>query len=237
MKCSLKSNYAEVIFDSLANRNAFGLADAETLLKFSKQAVKNGAGVLVFKNIGPYFCAGGDLASILKLKTKKAGTDLNSKIEKKLDEFARLPLYKVAMVGGDCFGGGTELLSCFDLRLSVSFACFGFFQKRFDLTTGWGGLQRWQKQGVFAANNLLASGRIFSSYEAQRLGFVHGIYSAVEESEYLERVLSDLGGSSERLGLVSGLVHKPADEKKVFNQLWWSKEHQSALSKSKKIKY
>ena len=227
-------HHYEVNFHAPDIRNAFGLLTAEELVKISQQAVKNKIGVLLFKNTNSYFCAGGDLQSILKLKTRKAGQELNSKIEKKLEVFFRLPLYKVAMVNGDCFGGGMELLSCFDLRLCVNHACFGFFQRRFDLTTGWGGLQRWQKQGVFATNTLLASGRIFSAYEAQGLGFVHGVYSSEEENIYQQNILSNLGQGTQFTQSLSTLIHKPNDEKKVFNQLWWSKEHQMALAKFKK---
>lgn len=240
--------YCEIIFHSSETRNAFSLADSVELLKIARQMIKDKVSVLVFSNADFYFCSGGDLQSLLKLRDKRAGIDLNAKIEKNLVAFSKLPIYKIAMVGGDCFGGGMELLSCFDLRLSVSSACFGFFQKRFQLTTGWGGLSRWLASGVSSASTLLASGRAFSAYEARSLGFVHDIYSSSSRNEYLIKVLRDLSGSSLRLELLAGLrtnlsaavntVSSKASksslqEKKVFNALWWSDEHQAALKKFK----
>lgn len=223
--------YSEITFHSKPVRNAFGLADSVELLKISKAIIKRGSSVLVFRNAGAYFCSGGDLQSILKLKTKKQGTDLNSKIEKNLSVFSQLPLYKIALVSGDCFGGGMELLSCFDLRLSTSTVCFGFFQKRFELTTGWGGFARWKSLGVSGSSLsvLLASGRVFSAYEACRAGFIHEILVGEDIENF--RCAENSG---ERLKKLSGLNHKPHSEKKIFNDLWWSDEHRSALAKFKK---
>lgn len=235
-KSKSELQYSEIIFHSESVRNAFGLADSVELLKISKSMIKRGSGSLVFRNAGSYFCAGGDLQSILKLKTKKQGVDLNSKIEKNLSEFARLPLYKIALVSGDCFGGGMELLSCFDLRLSVSAACFGFFQKRFELTTGWGGFARWKNLGVAgsAVGALLASGRVFSAYEACRSGFIHEILVGEDIDLSLQRILLKLSLDSNagRLQKLSSM--NSSSEKKVFNELWWSKGHLSALEKFKK---
>ncbi len=222
-------------FDVVSTRNAFSLEASVDLLKTAKLAVKNKQKVFVFRGSGAYFCSGGDLQSLLKLKTRKAGQDLNSKIEKNLNEFARLPIYKIALVDGDCLGGGTELLSCFDLRLAVSHACFGFFQKRFHLTTGWGGFGRWLAAGV-DVSSVLASGQILSSYEALRLGLVHEVYSSEEEALVLKRVLNGLDLRSDLLAGVVLMRARPANEKKVFNSLWWSKDHLSALAKFKKSK-
>ena len=222
-------------FHLASTRNAFSLEASADLLKAAKLAVKNKQKVFVFKNAGEYFCSGGDLQSLLKLKTRQAGQDLNAKIEKNLEAFAKLPIYKIALVNGDCFGGGTELLSCFDLRLGVSHACFGFFQKRFHLTTGWGGYSRWLKAGV-DISALLASGQILSSYHALRLGLIHEVYSSEEVDLVLARVLSSLDTESDFLGGVVSMKAKPALEKKVFNSLWWSKDHQFALGKFKKSK-
>lgn len=222
-------------FDFSVTRNAFSLEASVDLLKAAKLAIKNKQKVFVFRGAGEYFCSGGDLQSLLKLKTRRAGQDLNATIEKNLEAFAKLPIYKIALVNGDCFGGGTELLSCFDLRLGVSHACFGFFQKRFHLTTGWGGYSRWLHLGV-DVSGLLASGRIFSAYHALRVGLIHEVYSSEEEALVLERALSSLDDQSDFLSGLVSMQARPALEKKVFNSLWWSSAHQSALAKFKRSK-
>ena len=222
-------------FHSVSTYNAFSLEASDVLLKAGKKAVKNKNKVFVFQSEGEYFCSGGDLQSLLKLKTRKAGQDLNAKIEKNLEAFSKLPIYKIALVGGDCLGGGTELLSCFDLRLSASHACFGFFQKRFHLTTGWGGYGRWLKAGV-RVESLLASGQMLSAYHAMRIGLVHEVYSSEQKEVVLSRVLESLDLKSDFLPQLVALADKPASEKKIFNSLWWSKNHLSALVKFKKSK-
>lgn len=220
-------------FYSEKTRNAFSFEASVDLLKAAKLAVKNKQKVFIFSNEGDYFCSGGDLQSLLKLKTRKAGQDLNSKIEKNLEAFSKLPIYKIALVGGDCFGGGTELLSCFDLRLAVSHACFGFFQKRFHLTTGWGGFARWSAKGV-QVESLLATGQILSAYHALRMGLIHEVYSSEESAFLLDRVLKSLDLQSDFLQQLVSIKSKPANEKKAFNSLWWSKDHLAALAKFKK---
>lgn len=227
------SNYFEIIFHSPSNRNAFSFEVSKELLRLAKQAVKNKNKVLVFRGGGDYFCSGGDLQSLLKLKTKKAGQDLNSKIEKNLSEFAKLPLYKIAVVNGDCFGGGTELLSCFDLRLAASHVCFGFFQKRFHLTTGWGGFRRWHQQGINIFP-FLASGEILSAYQALKKGLINETFSSGQLSNNLMVKINSLDTESEFLTALSKLSKQPKNEKQVFNNLWWSKHHQGALAKFKK---
>lgn len=227
------STYFEIVFHSPSNRNAFSFEVSKELLHLAKLAVKNKNKVLVFRGGGDYFCSGGDLQSLLKLKTKKAGQDLNTKIEKNLSDFAKLPLYKIAVVNGDCFGGGTELLSCFDLRLAASHVCFGFFQKRFHLTTGWGGFSRWQDLGV-GILPFLTTGEILSAYQALRVGLINEIFSSEQLSINLTRKIESLDTKSEFLAGLSKLSKYPKNEQQVFKKLWWSKYHQEALSKFKK---
>lgn len=234
MKFLSHDSYCEVIFHSEKTRNGFGLTESAELLKLARTAIKNKIPILIFRNEGFHFSAGGDLQSVLKLKTKKAGTDLNSKIEKNLDLFFKLPLLKVALVDGDCFGGGIELLSCFDLRFALSSSCFGFFQKRFSLTTGWGGYARWQQQGAVGLLPALAGGQMMSAYEAYRLGLVHSVYSSEEREMFVQRLLHDLGSDSSRLNALALLNQNSKLEKKVFNQLWWSEGHLGGLSKFKR---
>jgi enoyl-CoA hydratase len=88
------------------------------------------------------------------------------------------PVYKpiVAAVNGDCLGGGMELLTCTDLRLSVPTARFGQPECRWNLFPGGGGTVRLPRQVAYVhAMDILLTGRMLSADEAVRIGLINRI--------------------------------------------------------------
>jgi enoyl-CoA hydratase len=93
------------------------------------------------------------------------------------------PVFKpvVAAVNGDCLGGGMELLTCTDIRLTVRGARFGQPECRWGVFPGGGGTVRLPRQIPYVhAMDILLTGRMLSAEEAVAVGLVNRI---VERSE------------------------------------------------------
>ncbi len=88
------------------------------------------------------------------------------------------PVFKpvVAAVNGDCLGGGMELLTCTDVRLSVPTARFGQPECRWGVYPGGGGTTRLPRQiGYANAMDILLTGRLLDAEEARSMGLVNRI--------------------------------------------------------------
>ena len=88
------------------------------------------------------------------------------------------PVFKpvVAAVNGDCLGGGMELLTCTDIRLTVPEARFGQPECRWGVYPGGGGTTRLPRQiGYVNAMDILLTGRMLSAAEAIAMGLVNRI--------------------------------------------------------------
>jgi enoyl-CoA hydratase/carnithine racemase len=88
------------------------------------------------------------------------------------------PVFKpvIAAVNGDCLGGGMELLTCTDIRLTVPEARFGQPECRWGVYPGGGGTTRLPRQiGYVHAMDILLTGRLLSAGEAIAMGLVNRI--------------------------------------------------------------
>ena len=88
------------------------------------------------------------------------------------------PVFKpvVAAVNGDCLGGGMELLTCTDIRITVPEARFGQPECRWGVYPGGGGTTRLPRQiGYVHAMDILLTGRLLAADEAMAMGLVNRI--------------------------------------------------------------
>jgi enoyl-CoA hydratase/carnithine racemase len=100
------------------------------------------------------------------------------------------PVFKpvIAAVNGDCLGGGMELLTCTDVRLTVGTARFGQPECRWGLYPGGGGTVRLPRQiGYAHAMDILLTGRLITAREALAMGLVNRV---VGQSELEPEALS-----------------------------------------------
>lgn len=211
--------------------NAFGLADAKDLSKIlaKHKSVK----LLVWRSTGRFFCAGGDLAAYAKMKKKSDGLLVNKQIAKALSDLAKFPAVTLAVVEGDCLGGGMEVLSCFDIVWSVPSAAFGLWQRRIGLSYGWGGGERLTAK--------LSSGRLkeralsaesFTAFRANEIGLVDKVIPA----ESLENSLNsfcDLQGKLAQEPIVALKTRTKKSEGLAFTRLWGNRFHSEILAKFK----
>lgn len=88
-----------------------------------------------------------------------------------LTRWLRKPI--VAVVNGDCLGGGCEMLQQTDIRIAEAHARFGVPEARRGLIAGAGSTMRLKRQIPYAvAMEMLITGRILTAEEALRWGLV-----------------------------------------------------------------
>jgi enoyl-CoA hydratase len=88
-----------------------------------------------------------------------------------LSNWLRTPI--IAVVNGDCMGGGCEMLQQTDIRIAEAHARFGVPEARRGLIAGAGSTMRLKRQIPYAvAMEMLLTGRILDAEEALRWGLV-----------------------------------------------------------------
>jgi len=88
-----------------------------------------------------------------------------------LTSWLRTPI--IAVVNGDCMGGGCEMLQQTDIRIAEEHARFGVPEARRGLIAGAGSTMRLKRQIPYAvALDMLLTGRILDAEEALRWGLV-----------------------------------------------------------------
>jgi enoyl-CoA hydratase len=88
-----------------------------------------------------------------------------------LSSWLRTPI--IAVVNGDCMGGGCEMLQQTDIRIAEEHARFGVPEAKRGLIAGAGSTMRLKRQIPYAvAMEMLLTGRILDAEEALRWGLV-----------------------------------------------------------------
>lgn len=147
------------------------------------------------------YCVGGDLASGWMAGNRNAEPNDNERRAAGdptliargllLNQWLRTPI--IAVVNGDCMGGGCEMLQQTDIRIAEEHARFGVPEARRGLIAGAGSTMRLKRQIPYAvAMEMLLTGRILDAEEALRWGLVthvvsrgHGLGKAQEIASIL----------------------------------------------------
>jgi enoyl-CoA hydratase len=96
-----------------------------------------------------------------------------------LTDWLRTPI--IAVVNGDCMGGGCEMLQQTDIRIAEEQARFGVPEARRGLIAGAGSTMRLKRQIPYAvALEMLITGRVLDAEEALRWGLVTHVVPAGE---------------------------------------------------------
>ncbi len=187
------------------------------------------------------FVAGGDLKELFAQNEADTGERLQRIMSKTLTELTQLPFPVIAAINGDAIGGGCEVLTACDLRISVANARFRFPQVRLGLTTGWGGTGRLVRLiGQSRASDWLLTGRYIDVHEAEKAGFIHRVVSSeVNIIQFsLDQARSLTRFSVQVLSATKALIQDAANypleqlseiEKELFTKMWLSEERFEAL--------
>ncbi len=220
-------------FDQLHVGNSFGIAQAEQL--DATLAQHNQGKALLVTHQGRWFCAGGNLKDYSKFSQTQPSESLkiNVRIAEVLTRLHQWPGFTVAVVRGDCFGGGVEVLSCFDLVLSVPHAFYGLWQRRIGLTYGWGGGARLAERlsrSELKLQSLLANS--LCAYSAQRVGLVDEIWPGARIEERAYAVIAQQEGWSD-FPVAAIKSSTGQQEQEIFSRLWGNADHLRTLKRWK----
>lgn len=226
-----REDLTTVTLNHIENANSFGLEQALELQQILSQISSR---VLLFQSVSSrFFCTGGNLKRYAQQSTAEEGRSDNRQIAEVLSQLCELPVLKVVWVNGDCFGGGTELISCFDLVWASPHSFLGFWQRKVALTFGWGSyarlIQRMKRADI---KRLLIQGNSFSAYHAYQLGLVDKVFPVSSFDAELEKLIQN------EQALPKGpleVIHKleESNEADTFEQLWFTPEHREILNQYK----
>ncbi len=219
-------HFLALTFSAPGTANAFSVDAAREIIKILKKYKTWTKPVVVKSGHPSVFCSGGNLNDYRRMKTKAEGLKTNREITKSLNEFAKWRPAKLAIVTGDCLGGGMEWLARFDFRWATPGAMFSFWQRRIGLSTGWGGGEWWARAlGESRVRQLLLEAEWMTAQTAKSWGLVDRVLP-------LWKVDTALRSWSQNMDhpVVSELTPwQPNQEAKVFNRLWLGPYHASVL--------
>ncbi len=147
------------------------------------------------------FVAGADLNDLAALAyiTAEQATGALAAGHQIFSGLSRLPFPTVALIDGNCLGGGTELTLSMDDRLASSapHTQIGLPEVKIGLIPGWGGTQRLPRLiGLNPAIEIITSGEPVSAQKAAALGLVFDAVPAerlVEEGTRRINYLQETG--------------------------------------------
>jgi 3-hydroxyacyl-CoA dehydrogenase/enoyl-CoA hydratase/3-hydroxybutyryl-CoA epimerase len=150
------------------------LDELETIIQNLKsQTSVKGLVIQSLKDNG--FIAGADVEGFKELDTEEKAKAFLNKGQRVFAAIEALSIPTIALIKGFCMGGGTELVLACDYRI----ACdddktrIGLPEVKLGIHPGWGGTVRAvQKVGVFAAMDMMLTGRGIRASAAKRMGLV-----------------------------------------------------------------
>ncbi len=211
------------------SRNAFS---PEMASAFDNALKTESYEALVVTAEGPMFCSGGNLRFYKELETKELGISHNQEITKILNDLYHLPVPTVCYIQGSAFGGGVELISCFDWVTSSPSSLFGLWQRRVGLTFGWGGEERLvARMGQAKTSSWLFNAQSLSAYTAKEWGLVDDLQLT---SQGLNKALAFttkcLEYGSENFAKTK---QNRGQQSHLFPQLWLQDRHKEILKNFK----
>lgn len=113
IRFEMKGDVAELCLCAPERRNAIGSHEIDRV-KAAIKSIPDSCRLFIIRSEGPVFCAGANLKEITD------GTMDGDDFQSMTNAIASLPMPSLAIVEGDVFGGGAELLFSCDFRLGVT---------------------------------------------------------------------------------------------------------------------
>src|SRR5919204_1851773 len=123
------------------------------------------------------FCAGADIRYVVNIDPIEAERYATF-IHGLLNKIENLEKPVIAAVNGYALGGGCELVLACDIRIASSNAKIGQTEVTVGIPPGWGGTQRLLRiVGPSKTKELIYTGKMITSEEAERIGLVNRVVS------------------------------------------------------------
>jgi len=127
--------------------------------------------VVVLRGAGDHFCAGADISDLLATRPDGEATFMEANMAAE-SALATLPKPTIAVIQGDCIGGGCALAIDCDIRLATDNSRFGITPAKLGIVYPPASLERAVALLGPAAKRLLFTGDLIDATEAHRIGLV-----------------------------------------------------------------
>jgi 3-hydroxypropionyl-coenzyme A dehydratase len=151
--------------------------------------------VIITGTGGRSFCAGADIRYVVNIdpiEAEKYATFIHGLLNK----IENLEKPVIAAVNGYALGGGCELALACDLRIASSNAKIGQTEVTVGIPPGWGGTQRLLRiVGPSKTKELIYTGKMITSEEAERIGLVNRVVRLSTEEDIITTIPSSTSTS------------------------------------------
>ncbi len=183
--------FAAVLFDRAEVRNAMTWEMYRQLDAACRSiAADNDVRAVVFRGAGGNFAAGTDIVQFGEFRGGDSGIDYERQIEASIELIERIPKPVIAIVEGNCVGGGLMIAAACDLRISAPSARFGVPIARTlgNCLSPFNVARLLSHFGPARTKRLLLFSDLMTAAEAQDCGFVARVASPPE----LESIATEL---------------------------------------------
>ena len=208
----VKNRLATICLNRPEKRNALNDEMVNALYAaLIKAENDNNVKIIILKAKGEAFCAGADLAYLKKLNQYSYSENLadSSQLKKMFHKIYSLPKVIIAQVEGHAIAGGAGLATVCDFVFSVPEANFAFTEVKIGFVPAIVSIFAIRKFGESRTKELLLTGKLINTHEAQSIGLVNFI--AKKESinqevlNFAEKLI--LNTSANSLALTKNLIN------------------------------
>src|SRR5918995_6948992 len=129
------------------------------------------------------FSAGGDIRYVVNIDSTQAERYATF-IHNLLNKIENLEKPVIAAINGYALGGGCQIALACDIRIASSNAKIGQTEVTIGVPPGWGGTQRLSRiVGPAKAKELIYTGKMITTEEAEQVGLVNKVVSLTYEEE------------------------------------------------------
>jgi len=224
-------------------RNAFDEEVIAALTAIVRDAAKDPTlRAIVLAGSGPSFCAGADLAWMMKAVAYSRQENLRDAedLARMLELFDCLPVPVIARVHGAALGGGVGLAAVCDIVVAAEDTMFAFTEVKLGILPAVISPYAIAKIGRSAARELFLTGARFSAARAMEIGLVHAIGEEQELDRIVAKYVNDLvtsgpeavAAAKRLIAGISGATHTAATEYTIdaIAERRVSKEGQEGMS-------
>jgi enoyl-CoA hydratase/carnithine racemase len=173
LRLQIEGDLATLWLDRPEKQNAMTFEMWAALPSLLAEVEQSTARVLVIRGSGPHFCAGADISTIGE-GLADAGADGYRSVNEAAEEaLACVQRPTLAVIDGNCIGGGCQLITACDLRLATTDARFGITPAKLGITYPANAILRTADLiGTGATKRLLYTSDLIDAAEAHRIGLV-----------------------------------------------------------------
>jgi enoyl-CoA hydratase/carnithine racemase len=225
---TFRDGVLEVVLNDPASANAFGAHEALELTRLLREYRRQIQVVVWRGDDTRIFCSGGNLKQFTRM-SRSESLKAHRAVRSALGDLRKLPCLRLAVVTGDCLGGGVEILGAMNEIWTVPHALFGLVQRRLGLTLGWGGANGLRERiGDSRLRRCLMDSTLLHAGQAHAIGLVDRVVAVrALGSELDRRVQRELRAAKGPLPALA--TADLTDTTRVFEKIWFGPEHRERL--------